>query len=164
MSAISSGNYQSIFKVLGKLAYMYNMASSIGITTAEAAILSQEVVSLTTWELDKDLGIYDSQLDAVISQGVATGSQQQSLIAKIASTYLTSDAFNGYFGTPPNPINAAAAVTALAAAMTSDSVTCTTSGLIIALLNVINPTPTIPNAVDASATYKDSVYAIAALV
>ena len=163
---MTGGNYQLLFKVLGKLAKMYDAAGAGGIGTPLAAVTVDQVADQDVWELDKIMSSFNQALDGAINSAANAAAQQQALVLRIAGAYLLSETVNGYFTTPPDAATAALVVAALAAEMTTNTVTVTTRAAtgIANLLHVINAAASIPQAADASATYKDSVYCVSTLV
>ena len=162
---MTSGNYQALFKVIGKLSYFYDEAAA-GSTADElafAALFAQisKPDTIANNEIVLDFSSYASQINNYIYTG---GAPLQTALVNAAKNYLTSTLVNSYFvhDVPATNANAAAVVTALIAELTADSSTMTTlaSTGMVNFLQQILPAAALPQAADASATYKDSVYSV----
>lgn len=166
---MTSGNYQRKFKVLGKLAKLYDLAAA-DVTTLNLllAVFADQVADGTATSLPDTLlfSTYIPQWSSAVSSGATA---LKSLAVSAASAHLISSDFTGDFvsNTPSSPITPATVITALIAELTTNSSTLTTlaaTGLVNFLNVVYGSVQTFPTAADGSATYKDSVYVVATIV
>ena len=163
---MTSGNYQSLSKILGKLSYYFDQAGAGNTVLAQAfAALYDQVAKPdvpANNEIVIDMAGSANQFNTYMNTG---GASLQNAVVTATKNYLTSNLVYSYFvHDQPVGNSAAAVVTALIAEMTADSATFTTvpspaTGM-VNLLQQILPAATIPQAADASATYKDSVYSV----
>ena len=161
-------NYKNMFKVLGKMSYLYDSAGtdSTSQNTLGANVESQ-VSSQGNFTLDVVMQSFPVAMNNSISSGAAA---QQTLAISQATNYLQSSIVSAYFTqtTVVQNSRAATVVTALQIEMSAakDNVTLTNVGStgLVNFLTQIQPSGLWNTAVDGSATYKDSVYSVLAVV
>lgn len=169
---MTNGNYDRFFKILGKLAYVFDNSGAL-ITAQEltqyrtmeqAAKSDQESADLPEIEV---LANQYSSWSSAISAGPGV---LQTLMKSIATKILTSDDFINSLTTVPASSSINNVLTALGAEMATgvDNKTLTTvSG--VGLVHFFNQlltsgSVTWHTAADGSASYKDSVYVVNTIV
>lgn len=161
-------NYQRHFKVLGKLAYLYDIAGSA--TSAENTVLATTADQIATGNpIDNPSVILFSSFTNSIQSAINSGpTVLQNLAKQIAGLYVQQSLFTSGLTTVPANNSPATILAALATEMTSvDSKTLTTlasTGLCNFLDQVAIATVAWNQAADASADYKDSVFCVSAVV
>ena len=165
---MTSGNYQRHFKVLGKLAYLYDIAGSA--TSSEATLLATNTDHISTSLPDDNPSVFlfsafTNSIQSAINSGPTV---LQNLAKQIAGLYVQQSLFTSGLTTVPSGNSPLAILTALATEMTSvDSKTLTTlasTGLVNFFDAVMGSAGSWNTAADGSADYKDSVYVVSAIV
>jgi hypothetical protein len=164
---MTDGNYQALSKILGKLAYFFDQAGA-GSVSQEAAFAAMfDQVAKPDTAANNEIVVDFAGAAQGLFNNIATGgATQQAALVAAGKKYLASDLVIGSFVTNVPAANASAAqvIAALILEMTHDSVTFTTvpnpATGIVNFLQQIVPGAALPQAADASASYKDSVYSI----
>jgi len=166
---MTSGNYQALCKILGKLSYFFDQAGAGNSSLAQAfAALYDQVAkpdSAPNNEIVIDFAGSANALNNLMTSG---GASLQTQIVNATKNFLTSNLVYDYFvHSIPASQTPLAVITALIAEMTADSATMTTvptpaTGM-VNLIQQISAGAAIPQTADGSATYKDSVYSVVAI-
>lgn len=166
---MTGANYQKHFKVIGKLAKLYDDAGADN--TALLALFAttyDQVATGLAADLDalEILNQYTSRYRNAISNGAQA---LQTLAKNIATAYLQSDYFVDDLTTEPASRSIAVVVAALATDMSAavDNVTLgteTTTGLVNFLDEVAGAEQTWNTEADATADYRDAIYVVSAVV
>lgn len=159
---MTAAHYVTLFKTIGKLAYLYDSAAA-GVTALQlaAAALMEQLPDggiATAWPRTKIIAEYATRIDLAITSG-PVAVKQAALDAAYA--FLRSSEVIAFFVLTPLPTSqstAAAIVTALQAEMAEDTKTLTTVAAtgIVNFLNQLVPTSTWTTEADATADYSDT--------
>ena len=166
---MTSGNYERHFKVLGKLAYMYDIAGSA--TSAENTVLATTADQIATGNpIDNPSVLLFSSFTNSIQSTINSGpTVLQNLAKQIAGLYVQQSLFTSGLTTVPSGNSPAAILTALATEMTSvDSVTLTTlaSTGLVNFFDAVMGSAGSWNTTGAGTppTYADATYCVSAVV
>lgn len=162
-------NYPRVFKVLGKLAFMFDNASAA--TVEENFVLATTADQIATGlTIDNPAVLmfaqYSNSLQGAINAGPAA---IQTMAKTIAGQYFQLPMFTSLLTNTPASSSVADIIAALALDMASgtDNKTLTTksgTGLINFFDTVAGTTGTWNHTTDGSADYKDSVYCVDTIV
>jgi hypothetical protein len=164
---MTNANYQRHLKILGKLAYLFDAASSdVADMGALLAAFVDQYADATLSSLDaiRIFPNYTPRWQSAINVGPTA---LQALAKDAANAYLTDAAFIDTLGAEPASTTALAVLTQFAADTVTDSKTLTTkasTGIVNFLDEVAGDDLGWNTAADESATYKDSVYCVASVV
>ena len=165
---MTSGNYVRHFKVLGKLAKLFDIASAQtpDLNTLMARLYDQ-VATGETASLPGVLLL--AQYVNSFQSAIARGPESLAALAKaMAEAYLISNDFVNDLTTTPTSRTGAAVLTALqtemAAGLNNKTLTTLAATGLVNFFNQFSPTSSWNTAADASADYKDSVYVVSTIV
>jgi len=159
---ISNTNYDLLFKVIGKLAHIYDQTNAQQATTfTSTSYLLEQVADQSIWELDTIFASSTYNMNSTVTSG-----NLSTLAKTMATNYLLSKTVYAYFSVAPGT-TIQSVVLALQAGLIADSKTLTTvsSTGIVNFLLLLNPAATtIPQAASSTASYDDSVYCVDAVL
>ena len=165
---MTDANYIRHFKALGKFAAFFDEAVSA--VSAEEILLANTADQIATGDPDDNPSVilfaaFASSLQAAITSGP---SGIQNLAKQVAGQYVQQALFTSGLTTVPASASVAAIMTALATEMTDvDNKTLgtkTTTGLVNFFDAITGTSGSWNTESDTTADYKDSVYAISAIV
>jgi hypothetical protein len=164
---MTDANYQRFFKVLGKLAYLYDTATAEN--TALATLLATTADQVATGlSVDNPAVLMLAQNLGALSVALVNGPQAiQSQAIAIASAYLELPLFKAALTTVPTANTAAAILIALATEMTSVSTTKTlTTKSATGLVNFFDTIAGSSGSWNTAAPgdYPDATYCVSAIV